>query len=320
MIVEKMTDLELYKEVMKDYRSIGSFYESIKNNTAYKKRLQWSRPKNGQFVFRINDWKSPNGNLYTFIIKTSGWNEFKKGEFKSCTLLFFKRNNAQNAIRLIFDHDMNPGIEIFTSHFIDRYNQRFLKQPFLSRKEVVLQYMDRNQNAIIHDVESSKYDYSVMVASDDGYTFGKYEHQEILVDKTFVSRDMLFKGQTKITDLLDEAVNISKKGPKSNLSKFNEDLSNILGNERKIPTMDDLEEGIDLMNKQKEKEASLKYRGKEFDMELLDLQAAYFLWSSKFDWLKGQLKDEEGNIINHPLMKMLSEALSKRAGNFPSYI
>ena len=107
MIVETMSDLELREEIMKDLDSIAGFYESMRHNGAYKKRLKWGRPKNGKFVIRINDWKSPNGNVYMFILKTSGWSDFKNGHVMMSTFTFFKRNNAQNAIRLVYDKEGN---------------------------------------------------------------------------------------------------------------------------------------------------------------------------------------------------------------------
>ena len=64
MIVETMTNWELLAEIDKDFLEIAIFIADMKYNTAYKKRLQWGRPKNGKFVIRINDWKSSNGNAY----------------------------------------------------------------------------------------------------------------------------------------------------------------------------------------------------------------------------------------------------------------
>ena len=315
MIVPSMTDLEILAEVKKDYEEISVFLKSISHNNAYKKRLQWGRPRNGLFEFRINDWKSKGGNSYTFIIKTSGWNEFKSFHFKWEVLTFFKRDSAQNAIRVVFDKDENLVIEIFTSHFIDRYNQRFLKQPFLSRKDVILQFVDRNVNFVSEAMKSSKYDFNIMMATDDGYIFGKNENKDILVCKTFVSREMLFGGQFDDGDFLDEVVVKSKKDPFSKRFNLNAELGNIIGNERAIPTMEEINAGFKMMQKMKEKKASLEREGKEFDLELYELQNQLFLWASKFDWAGGKLKDAEGKVINHPLMQMLSQYLEKSNNN-----
>ncbi len=308
MIVETMTDLELLDEVRKDYDEITDYCLSLCHNSAYKKRMQWGRPKGGKFVIRINDWKSSRGNLYNFVIKTSGWNEFKNGVFDASTRIFFKRNKAQNAIRLMFNQDGEIGIEIFTSHFIDRYNQRFLHQPYLSRKEALQLYMDNNGTTVIKNLDSSKYEYNVMVATNEGYSFGKFEN-DILLHKTFVSRDMLFGNQFDEADFLDEAVANSQNGPQSNIFTIHEELSEVLSREKVIPTIDELGQLFELAEKQKEKLETLEHAGKEFDMEYLEMRNQLLLLAAGFDWSKGQVKDEEGNNINYPLMRELSMIL-----------
>ena len=306
MIVEKMTDLELLNEVMRDYESICIYMDRLKDNSAYKKRLQWAKPKNGLFVIRINDWKSPQGNIYHFIIKTAGWKEFKKGEVKSISLTFFKRNNVHNAIRIVCDKDGVPGIEILTSHFIDRYNQRLLKQPYLSFKEVVFQFVERNKNVVMNKVDSPKYDFNMMMGIDDGYVFGKFENERIVVDKTFVTREMLFGGQFDSGDFLDEAIVDSKNGSKSNIFNFNQQLDEIVCGERLIPTMEDLVQISELIEKKKLKEAALELDGKDYDLEMMEIMNQIFLWISKFDLTKGQIKDKDGNIVDYPLLKEVS--------------
>lgn len=308
MIVETMTDLELLDEVRKDYDEIIDYCLSLCQNSVYKKRMQWGRPKGGKFVIRTNDWKSSRGNLYNLVIKTSGWNDFKKGIFDTTTTTFFKRNKAQNAIRLMFNEKGDIGIEIFTSHFIDRYNQRFLHQPFLSRKEALQLYMDKNGTSIIKSLDSSKYEYNVMVATNEGYSFGKFEN-DILLHKTFVSRDMLFGNQFDEADFLDEAVVNSQDGLQSNIFTIHEELSEVLSREKVIPTIDELDQLFELAEKQKEKLEALEHAGKEFDMEYLEMQNQFLLLAAGYDWSKGQVKDDDGNNIDYPLMKELSMLL-----------
>ena len=315
MIVETMTDLELLDEVRKDYDEITDYCLSLCQNSAYKRRMQWGRPKGGKFVIPINDWKSSGGNLYNFVITTSSWNEFKKGFFDLSTMTFFKRNKAQNAIRVMHDKDERLGIEIFTSHFIERYNQRFLHQPHLSCKEALQLYMEHNKATVIKRLKSSKYEGNVMVASSEGYSFGTFEN-DILLHKTFVSRDMLFGNQFDDGNFLDEAVANSQDGPNSNIFTLNDEFSTILNRGRSIPTMDDLSYLFDLVEKYKEKKNALDHVGKEYDMEYLEMLNQVLLLTSGYDWSKGQVKDDEGNIIDYPLMKELSMLLSPQ----PNYL
>ena len=308
MIVETMTDLELLDEVRKDYDEMNAYCFSLCKNPVYKRRMKWGRPKGDKFVIRINDWKSSRGNVYNFVVKTSGWRDFKKGIFDTVTTTFFKRNKAQNAIRLMFGQDGDPGIEIFTSHFIDRYNQRFLHKPYLSRKEALQLYMDNNHTTVIKSFQSPKYDCNVMIAAAEGYSFGKFEN-DILLHKTFVSRDMLYGNQFDDANFLDEAVADSQDGPQSNIFSIVNDFSALLNKEKTIPTIAELEQLFELASKQKTKLEELEYEGKEFDLESQELMNQIMFMCAGIDWSKGQVKDEEGNLIDYPMMKELSMIL-----------
>ena len=309
MIVETMSDKELLAEIDNDFLEIAKFIVDIKYNTAYKKRLQWGRPKNGDFIIRINDWKSSNGNAYTYYIRTKDWNDFKKGLFMVCTVTFFRRNNAMNAIRILLDGDGDPSIEIFTSHFIDRYNQRFLKQPYLSRKEVVMKFIDRNDHLVIQKLESSKYDHNMMTGTNDGYIFGKFEDEQIKVYKTFVTREMLFGNQYDTADHLDELVIGAQNGVESNMFDIDKKMWELIQSEKVIPTLDDLQIALDMIEEGKEKKAKLERVGKEFDKEFLEKQNKYFLFVNGFDWSSGKIRDEDGTIINYPPLIELSRTI-----------
>ena len=309
MIVETMTNRELLAEIDKDFLEIAKFIADMKYNTAYKKRLQWGRPKNGKFVIRINDWKSSNGNAYSYYISTRNWNEFKKGHFRVCPVAFFRRKNAQNAIRILLDNDGDPCIEILTSHFIDRYNQRFLKQPYLSRKEVVMQFINRNYDLVMHKLESSKYEHSMMLGTTDGYVFGNYEDTQIRVYKTFVTREMLFGDQYDKADELDELVNDAQKGIGSNTFDINQKMWELIQTEKVIPTFADLQIALDMIEKGKEMRAELDRAGKEYDKEFLEMNNQYLLFINGFDWTSGKIRDEDGNIINYPPLIELSRTI-----------
>ena len=309
MIVETMSDKELLAEIDNDFLEIAKFIVDIKYNTAYKKRLQWGRPKNGDFIIRINDWKSSNGNAYTYYIRTKDWNDFKKGLFMVCTVTFFRRNNAMNAIRILLDGDGDPSIEIFTSHFIDRYNQRFLKQPFLPKKEVVMQFVDRNDHLVMHKLESSKYNHSVMIGTKDGYIFGEYEDTQIKVYKTFVTREMLFGDQYDRADELDELVIGSQNGIESNTFDIDQKMWELIQTEKVIPTFADLQIVLDMIEKGKEMRTELDRAGKEYDKEFLEMNNQYLLFINGFDWSSGKIRDEDGTIINYPPLIELSRTI-----------
>jgi hypothetical protein len=147
-----------------------------------------------------------------------------------------------------------------------------------------------------------------MIAAAEGYSFGKFEN-DILLHKTFVSRDMLYVNQFDDANFLDEAVADSQDGPQSNIFSIVNDFSALLNKEKTIPTIAELEQLFELASKQKTKQEELEYEGKEFDLESQELQNQLMLRCAGIDWSKGQVKDEEGNLINYPMMKELSMIL-----------
>ena len=59
---------------------------------------------------------------------------------------------------------------------------------------------------------------------------------------------------------------------------------------------------VGLAEKQKEKLEALEHAGKDFEMEYLEMQNQLLLLAAGFDWSKGQVKDDEGNNSDYPLI------------------
>lgn len=298
MIVPTMTDLEIIAEIEKDYPEVYALTKKLDKSPVYKKRLQWGKPKDGMFTFIKENWKTCRGNVYTIIFSAADWSELKKLGFRYCVFTYLQRNNSLNAIRTIVFGDGDMGIEILTSHFIDRYNQRFLKQPFLPRKELFLEFLKRNPQSVFHNLNSSKYDYGTMAAVHDGYIFGKQEHDKVIIAKTFLSRDMLFGEQYDGADLLDEVLAKSVSGEETNIINADVLLEETNKKDKSLPTVYDYNKVQEMLAKIREKEARLEYEGKSEDLELVEMKNSLSIWASGFDWLGAQLKDNNGQLLD----------------------
>ena len=300
MIVQSMTELELLDELKKDLPQISDYIVFLSNSRKYRKAIQVSKPKDNKYIFVVNDWKSRRNNHYTFILYTRSLSYLSKNGFDNATLTFIKRGNNICALRLI-NCDGELSLEVCTSHFIERYNQRFLKKPFLSHKETFIEYYKRNNVFLLIPLPSDVHEYNNLASVNDGYCFLKREDDNILILRTFISRDMLFGPQYDAADLVDQSLKASLAGIASNLVNIDEELDKVCKAEEKIPTMDDYNHCLELISQLHEKKKALEREGKMFDLEFYEMRNSLTLWIAGFNWAAAMLKDENGQLLKHPL-------------------
>lgn len=303
MIVPSMTDLEILEEIKKDKPQINDYVTFVNCGRKYRKLLQGRKPKGDRFIFVIDDWKSRRNNHYTFIFSTTSLGDMKKHGFNGTILTFLKRGNSFSSYRLvnnsIYGDELN--IQVCTSHFIERYNLRFLKNPLLSHKQAIIEFYKRNDVCTIIPMPSNIHDYNSIAAFNDGYCFIKDENNKVLVMRTFISRDMLHGYQYDTADLMDESLRKQMEGLMTNLINADEEVAKACNGEQKIPTMDDYNQCVEKIRQLHEKKISLEEDGKQFDLEYYEMYNSLTIWMAGFDWLAAMLKDENGQLLRHPL-------------------
>ncbi len=187
MIVPAMNSEELLKEIFRDLEivNIKAMYlieglrrEAIKSNTKH--------------VNRIFEYKSMQMNKW-FIVA-----DYIVGHPAFIVVVYFLNEYGFNGIRVDAD---NQSLTHFTPHFLERYNERFLKQPTLSKLDLLKRFIKNNTVEVIQsdfDTETEKY--NIFGRVKEGIVLGNKEvfrekEKEINHYKTFISNEMIHEGQ-----------------------------------------------------------------------------------------------------------------------------
>ena len=104
----------------------------------------------------------------------------------------------------------NQTLTHFTPHFLERYNERFLMQPKISKLELLKRFIPENSLEIIRVVpDSSTIENRIFGRFKEGIGLGFKEEfremeKEIYHFKTFISTDMIFESQEEDFNLTDK--------------------------------------------------------------------------------------------------------------------
>ena len=131
--------------------------------------------------------------------------------------------------------------------------------------QAIIEFYKRNDVCTIIPMPSNIHDYNSIAAFNDGYCFIKDENNNVLVMRTFISRDMLHGYQYYTEDLMDESLRKQMEGLITNLINADEEVAKACNGEQKIPTMDDYNQCVEKIRQLHEKKASLEEDGKQFD-------------------------------------------------------
>lgn len=296
-----MTDVEILEELKKDLPQISDYITYINCSRKYRKILQGRKPKGDLFTFVIDNWISRQKNQYTFILSTKSLGDMKKHGFTNIALTFLRRGNSLSSYRLVNSNHDEITLEICTSHFINRYNERFLKQPFLSQKQSFVEFYKRNNITTILPMPSEVHNYNHIACYNDGYCFMKMENGVVNIMRTFISKDMLVGSQYDLADITVDSLKNIQSGIVTNLCNAEEELEKACNGEQKIPTIDDYNHVLKLIEQLNEKKARLEKEGKDFDLEYMEMQNNVTILIAGYDWMKAMLKGEDGQLLNHPI-------------------
>ena len=193
MIVPSMTHAELMKEVKIDGLAVdrkGCFLADDLRRFAIKSKIKpidrWYNYKSA----RKNDWiilirhhgKSYNIYLFAWFIGKQGIN------------IISASNNERS--EFTFYH--------YTSHFISRYNERYLKSN-LPSVDIFKHYFIRNMDLNAKTEGGRVCDYMGIV--EDGVVFGGveiYPYNTYVLYKTFISNEMILKFQENDIHLIED--------------------------------------------------------------------------------------------------------------------
>ena len=189
MIVPAMNSEELLKEIFNDleivnrkamYLTEGLRREAVKSKTKH--------------VHRIFDYKSMQLNKW-FIVA-----DYIVGDPGFIVVVYYIDEYGLNGIRVDAD---NQSLTHFTPHFLERYNERFLKQPNFSKLELLKRFISNNPLEVIQSVlDSETEQYQIFGRVKEGIVLGYKEvfiekGKEIIHYKTFISNAMINESQVE---------------------------------------------------------------------------------------------------------------------------
>jgi len=191
MIVPSMNKLELAHEIFSDSKTV------LKRAIYYYPKMRRIAIKSkNKYYHQIFDYKSQRKNNWIILI------DYYLKEPTVAITPHFLDANGFNAIMI------NPLLQQLThisSHFLDRYNQRFLKHENISRLEILKKFITHNYASIIHPLSFNE-------GVSDRF-FGRTNHGTCLGYRenigsttmdhynTFISIDMIYKSQQNYLDM-----------------------------------------------------------------------------------------------------------------------
>jgi hypothetical protein len=188
MIVPSMNSKELLKEIFEDlkivYRKACYLTESLRREAIKSKT---------KHVHRIFDYKSKRLNNWFIVVY------YVVGHPGFLVVVYYIDEYGLNGIRVDAD---NQSLTHFTPHFLERYNERFLKLPDLSKLELLKRFIPNNPVEVIQSIfDDETEQYNIFGRVKEGIVLGykevfREEGKEINHYKTFISNEMINESQT----------------------------------------------------------------------------------------------------------------------------
>lgn len=141
MIVSSMNSKEIISEYFKDYDIVSRKARFISK----KVRREALRKGDKKYTY-ITDYKSKLKNDWLIFI------DYNNGEPLILTAVYYLNRNKMNVVVIQSD---NKTFIHYTSHFLERYNERFINQADLSKLELLKQFLPLN-NFASYDVIDRK--------------------------------------------------------------------------------------------------------------------------------------------------------------------
>ena len=180
MLLNTMTDVEIFNEIKKDYRSCkekinyyhGKFAKSVKNKFCFNAdTYKMTSPNNNEWITFYFHSKTPNG-----------WEIYYKH-------YVFMRNmdGTYKVLSINIENNDVQTITIFSAHFFQRYKERFCNNKQYAFKDLFLMFLLKNPYFL--SVQTKEGGYTVMNEGVGLVNFGSTPN--VCYVNTFITKDML---------------------------------------------------------------------------------------------------------------------------------
>lgn len=194
MILPTMNSEELVREIIKDFPAVMQ-----KAKYAMEELRRPAIKSRNKQVRRIRDYKSKNKNNWLIFC-----DYHVKDPMYYVVVHFIDKWGLQAYLvdenqRLLYHYN---------GHLLERYNERFLKEPELSKMELLKRYLSANASPLIEvHPETKEYKHPIFGKAEEGVVFGNIEIQgiwKVFHIRTFISNDMIHEGQQETFDATSE--------------------------------------------------------------------------------------------------------------------
>jgi hypothetical protein len=181
MFVDSMSSEELVAEFLKDEQNVNRKLEYLVKEV----RKKAIRTRNKQYK-KIFEYKSPLKNEWLILV-----------DYNNCVPLILPMVHYLNGGKLnaLTKQPESNNLTHYTSHFLDRYNERFLKQEGLSAVDILKLFIPIN-SICTYDFYSASINNGnrVFARFKDGVGLGVFEQPSkytLVFLRTYISSDMI---------------------------------------------------------------------------------------------------------------------------------
>lgn len=211
MIVPAMNSKELIVEVFKDLENVN--IKAVYLAQGMRREALKSKSK---YVQKVFEYKSRRLNHWLIIV------DYYVKQPIYTAVVYYVDSLGLNGIMV---DGNNQTLTHFTPHFLDRYNERFLMQPKISKLELLKRFIPANSLEIIRVMpDCSTVGNRIFGRFKEGIGLGFKEEfremqKEIYHFKTFISTDMIFESQKEDFNLTDKQYDLYWKELLKNTSR-----------------------------------------------------------------------------------------------------
>lgn len=187
MIVPSMNSQELYSEIMNDYPIVErkAYYLAL----GLKRSARKSKHKHVREIF---EYKSKQRNNWIITIDC-----YLNG-YESSTMVYYLDEHGLNGVRV---NSEGVSLSHYTPHFLKRFKERFLKDPSLSKLDLLKHFIFNNPLEAFGEIADGELNQNkVFGRFNEGVGLGHIEAiddngSEIIHFKTFISNEMILDFQ-----------------------------------------------------------------------------------------------------------------------------
>lgn len=200
MLVPSMTNEEIIREIELDYDVVKRKCDYLGN------RLRKISIKSRKTIIKSIKYTSPRKNNWLLVFEVN-----KKVTYSSRYV--YTKHDGFSAYGCL--DEIKDGIVLITKHFLDRYNERFLKRPNISIIDILSTFLERNTDMDI--IMQMGDEYRIFSTIVDGVALGNgyiCKGYNIRIIKTFITNNMLFDSQeSKYNNIKKQFIDNDKTTP-----------------------------------------------------------------------------------------------------------